>query len=39
MLLHCDLASGLSARGIQASVEADNDGYLGRVFDEFVVAK
>jgi hypothetical protein len=39
MPLRCDLASGPSVKSVQASVEAGNDGYPGRVSDELTVAK
>jgi hypothetical protein len=37
MVLTSDRCNGLTAQGIQASVEADNVGYVGRVFDSFTL--
>jgi hypothetical protein len=37
MVLTSDRCKGLTAQGIQASVEADNVGYVGRVFDSFTL--
>ena len=38
MLVHVG-EDGMTAKGIQASVEDNGVGYIGRLFDEFVIAE